>query len=520
MSAFRTFLSKPVHVPLALIPHDTEPHAVAFGQPDQRTPPQARLRVLAFLCVLLIAAIYLAFLTHGHQITQDDFAAYIMHAANLVNGAPYTDLHYIPNPKALWLAPANGYPPVYPFLLTPAYKFWGLRLIPFKIITVLCFVGSLLILAKLVEPQLPGSMTIVLLFFVAANQVFWEAREYIYSEFPYLLFSLASLLVIDRGYGTLKREQTRLLKALLLAILLYATYGTRTIGVALLPAFIAADLAKFRRPSRFMLLSVSLALALIATQAIALTAPTGYVQAFEFSIRVALRNFFFYSKTLSYAWQNGFSKPVQIVFALFFTALAASGFLRRLWTRRSAMEFYLLCYLPILLFWPAEIGLRGLLPILPLYFAYGLAEFSHAIRTFSPQARAAAFAGLLVFVSATYAGNLFQRASLPHQPDVTDPAAQELFAFLRNHTAPSAVLIFPKPRTLALFTGRRVGSFDPGERPADSLDFMRSAHATILVDPVWSPPAWHDFLSSGVASTTELFHNSDYRVFEVQLAMP
>ncbi len=72
--------------------------------------------------VAVIAAVYLTHVTPGHVFVNDDFAAYVMQAANLVEGRPYTAINYVPNPKALWLAPANGYPPVYPLLLAPVYK--------------------------------------------------------------------------------------------------------------------------------------------------------------------------------------------------------------------------------------------------------------------------------------------------------------------------------------------------------------------------------------------------------------
>jgi hypothetical protein len=50
---------------------------------------------------LIVAIAYLATLTPGHAFIGDDFAAYIMHAANLVERRPYAAINYVPNPKAL-----------------------------------------------------------------------------------------------------------------------------------------------------------------------------------------------------------------------------------------------------------------------------------------------------------------------------------------------------------------------------------------------------------------------------------
>src|SRR5690242_8911143 len=76
--------------------------------------------------ILIVAAVYLTHLAPGHNFRDDDFGAYVMHAGNLAEGRPYTAIHYIANPKTLWLAPPEGYPPVYPLLLAPVYRVLGL----------------------------------------------------------------------------------------------------------------------------------------------------------------------------------------------------------------------------------------------------------------------------------------------------------------------------------------------------------------------------------------------------------
>jgi hypothetical protein len=202
---------------------------------------------------------------------------------------------------------------------------------------------------------------------------------------------------------------------------------------------------------------------------------------------------------------------------MLFTALAAAGFARKLWTERSAREFYLLIYLVVLFGWSAEIGLRGLLPILPLYIAYGLQEFSEIVERMGKLSRAGLTTILLLIVAGTYAGEI--RAESHQQPEanVQDPAAQELFSFLRAHTQPKDILIFPKPRSLALFTNRRVASLAPDESAEDSYQFMKSMDARFLIDARWSPSSWQGFLETEKGRAQEVFHNSDYRVFQVEL---
>ena len=475
---------------------------------------QKTLLQLALLAV--ITAVYLTHLSTGHVFINDDFAAYVMHAANLVEGRPYTAINYVPNPKAPWTAPANGYPPVYPLLLAPVYKVWGLNLLAMKVVTVGCFVVFLANFDELTRSVFSPLMRACAILILAFNPVFWEHRDYLLSEFPYLMFSFASLLVIQRVYRDLAADEYRIGKALLLSLLLYCSYGARTIGIVLLPAVMLADLIRFRRPSRFVIVVFVFTAVLIIGQTLFFTSPTGYVSAVHFSPRMTVGNAIFYAKTLSYVWQNGFSKKIQIIFALFFTSLAAVGCARILKSKSSASEFYLAGYLLILFAWSAEIGLRGLLPILPLYFAYGLQEFGRIAESLGRPIRMLAVSLLALFTTVTYAGQIRSLSRQLPEPNVQDATARELFSFLRTNTQPGEVLIFSKPRTLALFTSRRVASLAPAELPEDSYQFMKSVNACILVEARWSPPSWGSFLEDRKADTLELFHNSDYRVFRIK----
>jgi hypothetical protein len=459
----------------------------------------------------------LADLAPGHVFVNDDFAAYVMHAANLAEGRPYASINYIPNPEALWLAPSNGYPPVYPLILAPVYRVFGLNLKALKVVTVLCFVLFLAIFEALIRPMLSPAMRVCALLVLGFNPIFWNQREYILSEFPYLMFSFAALLVIQNAYKNLSPDELRIGAAVMLSILLYCSYGTRTIGIALLPALILGDLAKFNRPSRFLISVLSVTFALILAQTVFITSPTGYISAFHFSPKMMLQNTVYYAKTLSYVWQNGVNKKIQIILALLFTALAGFRFAQNLWKERSAREFYLLVYLAILIAWNAEIGLRGLMPVMPLYFVYGFEQFERIMEPRRLPAKCVALASLLLFCGLTYSGEYVREARQEPEPNVSDPAARELFLFLKTNTLRSEIIIFPKPRSLALFTGRRAASFVPGESPENSANFMKAIHATILVKPEWSPPSWQNFLESYKSQMDEISHNSEYQVFRVNL---
>jgi hypothetical protein len=470
-------------------------------------------QLLLYSVIAAICVAYMSSLSPGHMFANDDFAAYIMHARNLAEGRPYAAIHYIVNPQVLWLGPVNGYPPVFPMMLAPVYKITGLNLRAFKVLTVLCFVAFLGILTTYLRQELSAGLIACVLLLVAYNPLFWEYRQYVLSEFPYLMFSFAALVMMQRTYANLRRTDLTIKSAVILSVLLYGAYGVRTIGVTLLVALALADIAKFRRPSRFLIVTVILTVAFILAQSILLTSPRGYVIAFHFSPRMLLTNAIYYGKTLSYVWQNGFSKSVQIVFALLFTLLATARFIVRFRHEKSAGEFYLFAYIAILVAWSAEIGLRGLLPVLPLYFVYGLEGLQAFCAWAGLSLRPAALA-TMIFAALTYSGEFKKESKLLPEPDVMDREAQEMFSFVRNETAQSEVVMFAKPRTLALFTGRDTASLDFDESAQASADFMRTVNATIVVQSMWSPPSWRFFLQAN-RDAVQIFDNSKYQVFRI-----
>jgi hypothetical protein len=466
-----------------------------------------------WFAVVAIVAMYAATVTPGHVFSQDDFAAYLMQAANLVEGRPYTAINYMPNPEALGFAPTHGYPPVYPLILAPVYKFRGFDLRALKIVTVLCFGVFLAAFVWLFEAELAFWVCGIAVLVVGCNVVFWEQRDYLMSEFPYLMFSFAALVVAQKIYQDLDTQEWRLGAAVLLSLLIYYAYGTRTIGIVLLPALVLGDVCKFRRPSRFVMVTVLLTLTLILLQTLVFVSPKSYVDAVHLSVASTWHNALYYGRTLFYVWRNGVSKGIGIAFGLLFTGLAAAQFLKRLLVRRSMVEFYLLGYIAVLIAWSTKMGIRGLLPILPFYFVFGLKEFVHVSERFERGRRIALTSTLFAFMAVTYLGAIWGSVRQEHALNVTDPAAQQLFDFLKATTTAEDVLVFQEPRTLALFTKRTTTMLAPNETPAQSARFFAAIHARVLVESQVAEDPIQEFVASKYVATVPVFRNSAFQVF-------
>jgi hypothetical protein len=467
---------------------------------------------LTWVLVAIIASAYFFGLTPGHVFAQDDFAAYVMQAANLVEHRRYTDIRYVPNPEAPWVSPANGYPPVYPFLLAPVYWLRGLDLRAMKMATVFTFAIFLAAFAKWVRPMVSPRLRLVAVLLVGLSPAFWNYRDLISSEFPYLMFSFLALLAIRRG-SDVGRGWQQAGWALLAALLLYGSYGTRTIGIALPGALLGAELMRQRTPGRFVMLVLGVFAGFAIVQSVLLTSPRGYMAVARFSTTSVLENVASYAKSLSHAWESGFSQAAQGGLTVVLSGFAAFAFWKRF--RKGSLEaFYVVIYLTILIAWGAQIGVRGLLPVFPIYLTYVVLGIAQVVeKGQQPRATRALVASLAVCVAVTYFGGLRQRPWQASLANVNDTSAQELFRFLRSQTQPSDLLLFSKPRSLALFSGRAVGSLGAEEPASESVRFVRENGVRFVIQSSWTPAAYDQLLASGQFEL--VFGNGDFRVYRV-----
>jgi hypothetical protein len=113
------------------------------------------------------------------------------------------------HPEAPWVSPANGYPPVYPLLLAPVYWRWGLDLRAMKVMTVFTFAIFLATFAKWVQPLVSPKLRVIAVILVGLNPAFWNYRDLIASEFPYLMICFLTLVAIRHAYADLEIAKWR-----------------------------------------------------------------------------------------------------------------------------------------------------------------------------------------------------------------------------------------------------------------------------------------------------------------------
>jgi hypothetical protein len=435
----------------------------------------------ATLCALLIGMFYLATIREGHD-WGDDFSMYIRHAQNIARGEPYTETGYIYNPQNPVVGP-RLYPPGFPLLLAPVVGMFGLDLRPMKILVLGFFVGSLLVMIPLFRNVLSTAYVAGLVLIVGLNPFFWELKDHVLSDTPFLFFALLSLHLFTQADAPDVSGGRRVTLAVLSGVAAYAAYATRILALTLIPCFLAHDLIRYRKISTKATLAIGVVVALAGVQRIVWFHDASYFDQVSNPIAAVNQNVFAYLQSLADLWDNGYSNSGRKIAFLAAGGLAAFGYVKSFRAGPSVFHLFPPLYLAPVITWPSYQGMRLLIPIVPFYFCYCLLGV-HRMDAAAARRWGTRNAVLLLFLVAvlvSYAGRYSTLQFGPLPEGIAKKESRELFAFVTAATDPDDVLVFSRPRALALMTRRRVsGGYSPAD-PCRLWQYMRKIGASYLI---------------------------------------
>jgi hypothetical protein len=474
------------------------------------------------LCVLLVAVFYLSTIREGHD-WGDDFSQYILHAANLASGAPYAPTRYLFNPDNPLIGPAQ-YPPGFPIALAPIVRTFGLDLWPMKAEVVLFFVAALFLIHRIVRSFMPTTSAAAVVLLVGLNPSLWALKDQILSDVPFLFFFMATVLCLIVADDEVWRARHRVALSVLGGVAMYAAYATRVVGAVLLPSLIVRDLIVHRRLTREGLIAAATFVMLAGVHHVT-WGETSYSQALAITASTVVVNIVSYLRWLSDLWDNGYIDLARRVLFLVTLAFATFGYLS-LWQQQKAIlpAVAVLFYLAVIIAWPFAQDTRFLLPAIPIYvacIALGASSIDRAL------ARRGAKQGIVLGVFLAMAGvSYIARYSTlsfgPLQEGIAKRESVELFDFIKTSTHPADVIVFSRPRALALFGERTV---TPPSRPADPCAlwlYVRRVGATYLVtgpDPANENAKYlARFVRDFAPNLREVMRNADVAVYRVESA--
>jgi 4-amino-4-deoxy-L-arabinose transferase-like glycosyltransferase len=487
-------------------------------QATQDPAPGGRARWLAPGLAVLVALLHLAALGAGPGPTYgDDWALYVLHARNLLEGRPYADTGFLVNPLNPWFSPQR-YPPGFPLLLAPVYAAAGLDFRALKWVVVLGLGGALLLLARLARRELPPMAAAGVVLLAGLHPFMWTFCDYLLPDLPFTFFCLLALVPISRAAAPGLRPAERAAWCVAALACTAAAVAVRSIGVVLVPTLAVVLLLRARRPGFALLAGGAAGAVLLAALLVLSPAGSAYLRQLRGLVEVYgpsllvpdARRVRGVAYALAELWSNGYSEAAAKAVAMGTLLLAACGLAPRL-RRPEAHDVFFVAYLGAVLLWPAA-NPRYFLPVLPLYGLYGVLGARRAWRAGGLPGRAAVAAAILA-VGATFAGRYVSLAASPPGDGSLTPATVALYRHLRGHTPPDARFMATRPRALTVYAGRAATPPPRSSAPdSASLAFLADAGIGFVVVRA-GPDATRPLVERNPRRFRRVYANPEFELF-------
>ena len=444
------------------------------------------LKYLAYLPVVY-AFIFVFLILDGWQDWGGDFAGYLGQAIAFVNGdleTYRTNNTYTMNESERVIGPIF-YPWGYSVPIALLYKTFGFNILYFKFFSLLSFTIFLLLLTKIFSKYLSQISCLSITMLFAFNPFMLDYNNLLRSDLPFLFSSVLAMYIIMNK----RNESTQKSHSLILGFSIAISFFIRSNGLFLFIPLIVRDLEiikkeKTNKKKLFGSLNTAYIVSIVTIIFWRFIFPAGGSSHFQFlkqgSLNRANQLLGDYLEVLpSFIGTVPYSKIWTLIAALF----AIFGICLR-FKEDKYIILYVLTNLGIILIWPSYQGLRFLLPVIPFLLFYTFVGIEQTI-TLSPLSKN--WKKYLLYLPVIYLLGTFlyqgihyltNKSSMVKTHGPFEESSQELFEYVKTHTAEDATIVFFKPRVFTLLTGRR--SFyhtDPDHiLEADYLCFYLQSH--------------------------------------------
>jgi 4-amino-4-deoxy-L-arabinose transferase-like glycosyltransferase len=486
-------------------------HLMVRARARVRRP--SRLTVIAALVVIGVGVFFALTLRHGHS-WGDDFAMYISHARNIATGHHYTDTGYIYNPAFPEIGP-RAYPPVFPILLSPVYLIFGLKLMPMKLELIVLFCAALFACFSFFRRHLTATSSVALILILGLNPFFWDYKDQIMSDVPFLLFAVLSLILIDR-HARAEETATGWRVGALIGLAMWAAAGTRTVGFVLVPVLLLADLSAFKRLTRQAAIALGILITMTGFQLLVFGGGIGsYLDQVKPSIQSIKANASRTTLEFERLWGSGHAHGVMLALFWLVSGLAMLGLASRLRRRITVYELFPILYAVPILLWPDSRGTRFWIPVIPFYVFFTLVGAEAVVRAVRPRLVQAGVASLAAGLLLSYGAGYRALDSAAITAGVEAPSSARMFDFVKTDTSLGAVMVFMKPRALALFVDRPASAF----RPTISYDaqwrYFQRIHAAYVITGPGESRYLARLLSLHARAVTLVYRDGPFLIYRI-----
>lgn len=410
----------------------------------------------------------------------DDFAGYIHQAENIVNGIPQSSVRIRYNEDYHSVVPDVGFP----LMLAPVHYLFGNDTRAFLLlISLTLFLLSLALMRYYTQYFSPLASCFLCLVTIY-NPWVLSLKGEILSDIPFTLVLILSFIY----YQTKGTDQ--IINCVLLGLMVGYLISIRFVGLAFPLALGGIFIKRFIRSTgpeytrnlikSNMILAVSIAGVYFLLNRLLFPTPpeASYVVPEQLSLTgmgsSILNNLNTYSDSIYTFFRSlGRYQILTIAVRSLVVVSLAAGIFLKLKERADLMDLFVWIYfLSILIFGGIDRYLFPILPFLFHYMAFGLQSIKLNLRV----NRNIVATALGCFVLLTYYPEV--KWIIQHQDEVQkgpqEPASLEAFEYIKKNTPENSVIVFAKPRALALYTGR-IGMWN---EPTDDLQKLMEKFET------------------------------------------
>ena len=401
-------------------------------------------KLILLLTMVLLFVLLSAVLTDGHG-WGDDFALYLQQAKNIAEKHEYSNSGYIYNEREPLYSP-RLYPPVYPFFLSIVYKLFGLDFIKLKTVSVIFYVFYLGLLFIFFRKRFSFLISILVVILFGLDPDYFMELDQILSDFAALFFTMLAILAVEKF-----SQKTNVFQSILLAMLFWLSYASRSAGIVLIPSFILYHIILNRKITKELVFTIVLTVILMTMQKLLLH------EGAYFNFRLIFKDFFgtvfynigYYSQILTKSILRTNVLPIVLIFVFF----VIGGIVSTLYTTKK-IDFIVLFsffFLGLLLIFPSIQGPRYIFPLIPISLMFGLFFLQKVIK-----ADQKIIPILFILLIIGYVPEYYQMIKKANEiQEATSPAAMNLYKFIDQ--SGNDGYYFRKPRALAFFADVHAG---------------------------------------------------------------
>lgn len=420
------------------------------------------------LIIMLLPLFWLN--VNGFHDWGDDFAQYIRHAENIINGESYSNTSYIYIEENKMIGPP-AYPIGFPVLLSPVVAVFGNNILTMQYYMSFWLILFSILIFFFIRKQTTEPWAFLIALFIAYNHWILHFKDEIMADLPFSVFIILILIVLQKGYKQKYLNFVLLSSLSVLAILIKESgyFIPLAFFILLILSFFKINIknaesftnlpALYRIISVFSMFFIPFA---INKWLIDLQSTGAYLSIWKISEfqEIITTNLIYYSKVLIYFF-SPFNEDLEFV-VIWLSAGAITfillGIVRRFIKSLGVFDILFLCYLAMIITYPyVGSGFRFLVPIIPfllLYLVDGLKSINLNLKVKWQYGFVILFLILILINYRTVSDLIKYRNYIGEGPQQKESI--EVFKFIESKTDKNSTFMFFKPRAFALYNNSHV----------------------------------------------------------------